>query len=71
MFSCENTQESELRSGGEAEARGRVCEVAELALGRLGMGARERRARLKEVLERAGERAWSEAELVRAVLSAA
>jgi len=75
VFSCANAGESgsELATRkGAAEGPAReVVEVAELALGRLGMGARERREKLRRVVEGGGQRAWNEAELVRAVLSAA
>jgi len=75
VFAYENTggsgSESAAQKGvGEERAR-EVVEVVELALGRLGMGARERREKLKRAMERGGQRAWSEAELVVAVLSAA
>jgi hypothetical protein len=54
-----------------AEAQNRAFAVADLALGRLGMGASERRRLLKRVVGGAGQRAWNEEELLRAALLAA
>ena len=54
-----------------AEAQKRALAVADLALGRLAMGARERRRLLKELVGRGGLRAWDEGELLQAALRAA
>lgn len=67
-FAREKSAPSRPQSSDEGRA---VRKVAELALARLGMGARERRALLARVLEREAQRDWSEAELVRAALLAA
>ena len=55
-------------SGLPAEAGGEALETAELALRRLGLGARERRGLLAEVLERGGARACSAEALLRTAL---
>jgi len=82
-FAHANSRSEDGRKGGEfahANSRsadgagagvGPAFELAELTLGRLGLGARERRRRLREVLARQGKRGWSAEELVRAVLVAA
>jgi len=54
-----------------AEAQKRAFALADLALGRLGLGASERQRLLREVVGRGGQRAWNEEELLRAALSAA
>ena len=60
-FACANARGVE--PGAEAQAS-----AFETALGRLGLGARERRRLLEEVLRREGELAWSTGERLWAAL---